>query len=222
MDIIFFLLSVCAFIAAFVLVILLIIFAAQKNPVKKIAIWTISTFVASIVFMTVALTVPSSLATQEAASKNVIQDSNAFDNKEATSTPKPTQAPKTTQFVPGETFKFDDLEITIGTEIGWSTLENQFSDLNGSDVVRVPVTVKNIGQETHGLNMFYYTMYGSKGTELPIVGTYFDDSTTEAGNMRPGGSQNAYFYMLYDGDGDYFIEFDDYETELEVKIPVAK
>nr|DAH37285.1 MAG TPA: protein of unknown function DUF4352 [Caudoviricetes sp.] len=222
MDILFFLLSACAFIAALVLVILLVVFAIQKNPIKKLGIWTISTFAASIIFMAVALTVSPSPATQEAVSKNVTQNSNVPGNNEVKITPKPTQTPKNTQFVPGDTFTFDNLEITIGTEIGWDTVKNQFSDLNGRDVIRVPATVKNIGDETHGLNMFYYTMYGAKGAELSLVGSYFDDSISDAGDMRPGGSQTAYFYMLYDGNGDYFIEFNNYKTKLEVKIPVAK
>ena len=126
------------------------------------------------------------------------------------------------QYTFGSTFNFDGLQITIGTEFGWATVDNRFSDLNGSKVIKVPVTIKNTSQKTHGLNMFYFDMYGSAGTSLQSVSAYFDDSVDFAGDIRPGGSQNAYFYMIYDGDGDYFIEFDNLDSKIEVRLPISR
>jgi hypothetical protein len=123
----------------------------------------------------------------------------------------------------GDTFVFDDLEITFGKNIKWVTLENQFSDLDGSTVIQIPMTVKNLKNETHGLNMFYYTLYGSKGTELDDVSSYFDESVDFAGKLRTGASQNVYMFMLYDGNGDYYVSFETWGSDpIEVRIPISK
>ena len=109
----------------------------------------------------------------------------------------------------GETFTFDDLEITLENNISFTKIDNEFSDYNGQDVVRLPITVKNIKDETHSLNMFYYSIYGSKGTQLSTVSSYFDDSIDFAGDLRSGASYTKNLYFLYDGNGKYAIEFNE-------------
>lgn len=108
----------------------------------------------------------------------------------------------------GEMFTFDDLEITLGNDISFTKINNQFSDYNGQDVVKVPITIKNIKDETHSLNMFYYSIYGANGTQLSTVASYFDDSIDFAGDLRSGASYTKYLYFLYDGDSTYSVEFD--------------
>jgi hypothetical protein len=124
----------------------------------------------------------------------------------------------------GDTFTFDNLEITLGTNIEWSVVVNQFSDKNGSDVIKLPITVKNLKDETHGLNMFYFTFFGPDGTKLDSVSSFFmDDSIDFAGDMRSGAIQNAFMYILYDGNGDYFVEFSMlFGNTIEVKVPIQK
>lgn len=122
----------------------------------------------------------------------------------------------------GDKFTFDNLEITISDNISWDKVDNQFSDHNGKTVVRVPVTIKNISDDTHSLNMFYYKVYGSQGNELDSVSFLFDDVVDKAGDMRSGATQNTSFVFLYDGDGDYYIEFDNYKEKIEVKMHVEK
>ena len=123
----------------------------------------------------------------------------------------------------GDLVEFDDLEIVFSNEIEWSSVENQFSDKNGMDVFLVPVTIKNIKNETHGLNMFYYTQFGSKGTQLDSVGSYFDNEIGSAGDMRSGAVQEVVMAFLYDGDGDYFVEFSMFfGNAIEVNLPIQK
>lgn len=138
-----------------------------------------------------------------------------------------TTVPENEVFTFGSTFVFNDLEITIGNaeDITWSTIDNQFSDKNGADVIVLPVTVKNLKDESHRLNMFYYKFYGSAGTEIKSVGTYFFDSDIGyAGDMRSGASITSAFHIVYDGDGDYYIEFNrSFATKkIEVKLPITK
>ena len=43
----------------------------------------------------------------------------------------------------GDTFTFDGFEITLGEEITYGTVENQFSEHNGKSAIRVSATIKN-------------------------------------------------------------------------------
>ena len=123
----------------------------------------------------------------------------------------------------GDVFEFDDIEIVFSPDIAWSTVNNQFSDKNGMDVFLIRVTIKNIKDETHGLNMFYYTQFGSQGTKLDGIGHYFDNEIGSAGDMRSGASQDVSMAFLYDGDGDYYVEFSTmFGKAIEVKLPIKK
>lgn len=141
-----------------------------------------------------------------------------------TTSPPPPPPPTTTQSKDktfGDLIEFDDLQIVFGNEIIWTALDNQFSDKNGMEVFLVPIIIKNVSNETHGLNMFYYDQYGSKGTKLDGVGAYFDNDTGNAGDMRPGAKQESVMSFLYDGDGDYYVEFSTFFGDtIEVKLPI--
>lgn len=121
-----------------------------------------------------------------------------------------------------ETFFFDNLEITIGSNYSFTVVQNQFSDYNNHEVLKLPVTVKNISSDTHGLNMFYYKCYGSNGTELKGLGAYFDEDINYAGDLRSGASYTKYMYFAYDGGGLYALEFDNYATKVTVEFQIKK
>lgn len=121
-----------------------------------------------------------------------------------------------------ETFVFDNLEITIGSNYSFTVVQNRFSDYNNHEVLKLPVTVKNISSDTHGLNMFSYTCYGSNGTEVEKLGSYFDEDIDYAGDLRSGASYTKYMYFEYDGDGLYALEFDNYSTKITVEFQIKK
>lgn len=121
-----------------------------------------------------------------------------------------------------ETFTFDGLEITIGKDYSFDVVNNRFSDYNGMECVKLPITVKNIDSETNSLNMFDYTVFGSQGTEAETLNYYFDDNIAEAGDLRSGASYTKYLYFLYDGDGEYAIEFDNWRTKITVEFDIKK
>lgn len=128
-----------------------------------------------------------------------------------------------TVYKPGETFVFDNFELSIGSDVTFETIKNEFSEHNGKEVIKVPVNVKNIGEDSRNLNMFYYKCYGSQGIELDDAASFFDDSLDYAASLKNGASYTRYVYYLYDGDGEYSIEFNEgWGTKLEVKFNVAK
>lgn len=121
-----------------------------------------------------------------------------------------------------ETFEFDGLEITIGSEYEFTTVNNRYSEYNNQVTIKLPITVKNISQETTGLNMFYYDVYGSQGTEVKKLNSYFDENVDDAGDLRSGASYTKYIYFLYDGNGKYAIEFDNWSEHKVVEFNITK
>lgn len=133
--------------------------------------------------------------------------------------------PSVTNYKIGETFKFDDFELTIGSDIKIDIIKNEFSEHDGKDVIKIPITVKNIGKETTSLNMFYYNCYGTQGIQLEDASSFFDDSLDYAGSLRSGASYTRYAYYIYDGDGEYTLEFNNSlldSDKIEVKFNVKK
>ncbi len=120
----------------------------------------------------------------------------------------------------GSTIEFSGLSIELGSELQTTTVDNQFSDHYGETVLYIPVKITNNGSDSGKLNMYAVKAFGSKGTELDTIFTYFNDDARMAGDMRPGASQEANLYFLYDGDGTYYLDFGFYKTEVEVEIPV--
>lgn len=123
----------------------------------------------------------------------------------------------------GSTFEFNELEITVGAEVKWDTIDNEADDNFGADVFAVPITIKNISTETHGLSTPYATRYGSNGTKLSGgIEVYFEDSMFTMGDLRPEAENTAYMYFLYDGDGNYYIELNNRKEKVEVELPIVK
>ena len=124
----------------------------------------------------------------------------------------------------GETFVFDDLEICISETYEFTTVDNQFSEYHNKPVVKIPVTVKNLSNESHNLNFLYVNAFGSSGTQIDIFTMYFDDSViVSAGSLRPGASYTKYFYIPYDGDGKYTFEFKElFSSPIDVDINIKK
>jgi hypothetical protein len=117
--------------------------------------------------------------------------------------------------------EFDGLELTFG-EYSFTEIDNMYSEYDKQKVVKIPVTVKNISDSPNSLNMFYYNLYGTSGTESANIGYYFSDDVMEGGNILSGKSYTRYFHILYDGDGVYTIAFDNYRDEKIVEINVKK
>ena len=155
-------------------------------------------------------------------SSNYSNNNSNYSNNSSSESSKESSKPSKKTIGLEETFTFDDLEITLGKNISFATINNQFSDYNGQTAVKLPITVKNLKDETHGLNMFFYSVYGSKGTEVDTPSAYFDDSIDFAGDLRTGASYTKYLYFMYDGNGTYAIEFDDWLSKRTVEFTINK
>ena len=122
----------------------------------------------------------------------------------------------------GDTLVFGGLELTFDTTYTFTKVDNRYSEKNGQSVIKLGVTVKNVSSEKNHLNMFYYDLFGSQGIELDSISSYFDDDIDSAGDLKPGASYKAYFYILYDGDGKYSIDFDNFNDKVSIEFDIKK
>ena len=60
---------------------------------------------------------------------------------------------------------------------------------------KVPVTVKNVGDESASVSTLWMKLYGPSGNELANVEYYFDDSIAYAGSLLPGATKDTYIYF---------------------------
>lgn len=120
-------------------------------------------------------------------------------------------------------FEFDGYTVVFSPNYSFDKVSNQYSDLNNSDVVVFTLTVTNNNTETGMINPFYISLFGTSGSELDDCSAYFDnDLLFGTGKIRSGATADATLHALYDGDGDYYVEFDNFSEKVEVKLPVVK
>lgn len=136
---------------------------------------------------------------------------------DTTSTPEPEDnSPEQTGIV-----EFEGLRIDFNTDKSGKieTIDNAYSEYNGTKTIGIPVTITNLSDETNFLNMFYLKVYGSSGVESDMLNSYFDDGNQIYSKLRPGASVEGYIYFPYDGDGVYYISFDNM-IEASIDMPV--
>lgn len=118
------------------------------------------------------------------------------------------------------TFKQFQISLVLNAELKIDTVNHKSDKHNGETVVGIPVLVKNISKETAELNYMDIALYGAKGIELDRVHYYFDDGDRAFTSLRPGAEIDGYIYLLYDGNGEYYLSFDA-PSPIEICVPVS-
>lgn len=129
-----------------------------------------------------------------------------------------------TVFALGETFEFDDLEITIGNNISWGTIDSRWSDLDGETYFYLPVTITNIGDSSNSLGSWAFDIFGPRGIALEsITWDVEGDDITREPDIRPGVTVSGNLHILFDGDGEYLLEFNTWGSdEIQVFFNVTR
>lgn len=122
----------------------------------------------------------------------------------------------------GQRFRFNDLEVTVGTKYKFDTVKNEYSTYNGKTAIGIPVTVKNLKKEDQNLSVYFCTVNGPKGTMSTSVDMFFEDNFAYADKLKTGDYTTKYLYVLYEGDGKYTIEFNNYSEDITVELDVKK
>ena len=74
-------------------------------------------------------------------------------------------AQKTGKLTLGDTITCDGFDVTFNQPISWTKIDKEYNDLNGRDVVKIPITIKNNNDETGSLSSFYYECFNPMGVE---------------------------------------------------------
>ncbi len=117
----------------------------------------------------------------------------------------------------GETFNFDDYEITILDEA--KVIKYKENGFNES-VVKVPIKIKNLTDDRSISLSLEYS--GPRDKDIYSFNTHYEDSIFNMGELKKDEEKEGYIYFSYDKDGIYEIEFDNFYEEIDVKINVAK
>ena len=108
-----------------------------------------------------------------------------------------------------------DIENLVETQLTGTYI----SELEGSRVVGVPVTVTNVGTQSSSPDGWAVEVYGPDGMEQDSLANYMmDDSLINVSGMRPGATTTAYIYLLDEGTGTYTIVFDDFTEQHEISV----
>ena len=138
----------------------------------------------------------------------------------ATPVPSPTPARTTTPLPEGAlalgaTFELDDFIIALGDTIGWTTVDRDWSDFYGRDVFYLPITLTNLSAETRAAHSLFVRAFGPNGLELDRIGWDFQNDLFSAGHMRPGAILESYMHILYEGEGEYVLEFVNWDWQSD-------
>ena len=115
-----------------------------------------------------------------------------------------------TDYIQNETFSFMSHELTLGDE--------EVIKLNNKEIIKVPVTIKNLSDEETHISRFYYKFYDSSRTELNSAASSFNDSLDYAENLKPGDSYTKYIYFYKTEKKYYYIELNDTYNRYKVSI----
>jgi hypothetical protein len=122
----------------------------------------------------------------------------------------------------GESFDFMNFEVTINNADGIVKVNKELSSDNGIEVIKVPITVKNKGEEKDHISMFYYKMYGPDKKELSSKGQHFEDAIDYASDLNPNESYTKYIYIPYSSNGNYILEFNNFAKKIKIVVNIEK
>ena len=121
-------------------------------------------------------------------------------------------------------FVFENMELTFSSDYSIIICENSFMTPPSKEVVKMPVTVKNIGKSSTSLSFLDVNVFGPSGTQISDMCSYYydTDSVESGGSLQPGASYTKSFYFDYVGDGEYKIEFGAIKVEKILKFTIQK
>jgi len=129
---------------------------------------------------------------------------------------------------PGDTFIFDNFEITIGDDIEWMEVE-AFSLVETEEqeyYVKVPITLTNLSDEVRTFRRAALDVYGPEGTSLRRPFAFSPDGNIEryVTDIRGGATiAGMYVYFYYTGEGYHYITFSTWaEATREVRLYIER
>jgi hypothetical protein len=124
-----------------------------------------------------------------------------------------------TEFSLGEMFEFEGLEITFEDDISWGVIDTGRSDLDGEHYFFLPITVTNTSEESRRFP-WNVTTFDPNGREINqrINSLVENNDITRLGGIRTGATAESYFHILFNGSGEYVIEFDSWRNDITLQV----
>ncbi len=122
----------------------------------------------------------------------------------------------------GESFIFEGFQIKIHDKYYITKIDNKYSTYNGKEVIKIPVTIKNITNKNNSFNIYKYKIYGPTMNELDEVAQYFNEGLFYTKDLKPNEEKTKYLYFLFDYNGKYLIKFEDEDAIKNIVINVYK
>jgi hypothetical protein len=121
----------------------------------------------------------------------------------------------------GETFEFEGFSFTVGTEINWITVDDEWDRHSGYTYAYIPVIVTNQNRTSQFLPIF--RVFAPNDEENDFTSSYFKATNIETAGEIIGGDtvENRYLYILYRGDGIYHVRFGWFEG-VEIRVPITR
>jgi len=121
-----------------------------------------------------------------------------------------------------EEFDFMDFKIKVSDIVSFETIDKELSSDHNISVMKIPISIKNIGEGKNHLSMFYYKLYNPKEEEVLSKGQYFEDSLDYSEDLNPNEEYIKYIYIPYSVDGKYIIEFNNFSKKIKILINCNK
>ena len=110
----------------------------------------------------------------------------------------------------GDTFILDDLEITVGEDIGFTEVTRAASSRYGLPVFYLPITARNISSSASFLSTMSSVAFSPDGELGPCICPDFPETNIfRIREIQPGEAVEALLHILYSEDGEYILEFGD-------------
>ena len=123
-----------------------------------------------------------------------------------------------TEFSLGEMFEFEGLEITFEDDILGGTVDAGWSDLDGEHYFVLPITVTNTSDASRRFP-WDITVFDPSGSETDDRLTLlFAEDITHSDDILPGATIERYFHILFNGSGEYTIEFDSWRNNITLQV----
>ncbi|MDR1705453.1 MAG: hypothetical protein LBS19_12310 [Clostridiales bacterium] len=122
----------------------------------------------------------------------------------------------------GDSVSIGDIELEFGSGFDFAQYDGGWEEIPET-YIRIPVTITNTSDQTVRVSSdLDYVIFGASDSEIEDINYTMDDSLTNVGRLRRNGAVDTYFYIPYEGDMEYVVEFSDYwgDTTTEFVFPV--
>lgn len=130
-------------------------------------------------------------------------------------------------------FEFDDLRLTLGGELSFTQVANQFNEYYGEYGFSIPINIENLSTSENRLAGRRLHRFSTEGYFLNhTIVTYLlmrhDADENPMSTIPPYGTNDAFINMPYTGDGVYYLRFGNrsgngtIQTEVTVAIHMVK